>query len=371
MRFHSTPESAVNLEITKLAFIETITSVAIYIGIGVYFQTVAHYALAIVVAPFMLLRTEESAEWGLRVYEKFLTLVDKINPKSLVIIGIFSLSTIALIPAIALSLRFAALAKFFAKTPIITLSQMPKNWLRQCFCTDFYHAPEMLPMEIIKSTPNSIPLFTELVSELRLEVSDSKNSFLMKLFCLWAFFFLGIIGYFPNLIYRVSFKATALAYAPLIWITHSTIENPFPLQLRLKRIKDGQIEKARRVFSLIVLTMLSAKIGLQTFLDKLNFFNLNLQNKSLIESLSIPASFPWWQFTLGTDAILTYLLFLFADAAHDFLETEHPWNEGFVVNTVKTVSFLRATLALATVSHFFLLALRELKLPPILQQLIA
>jgi hypothetical protein len=70
MRFNSTPESALNMEITKLAIIETVAAIALYIGIGAYFGTFRY--LAVTVAPLLLFRTEKSAEWGFKVYEDWL-----------------------------------------------------------------------------------------------------------------------------------------------------------------------------------------------------------------------------------------------------------------------------------------------------------
>jgi hypothetical protein len=69
MRFHSTPESAENLEITKLAIIETVLSIAIYVCSGLYLGTFKYLALAVFFAPLMLFRTKGSAEWGLTVLE--------------------------------------------------------------------------------------------------------------------------------------------------------------------------------------------------------------------------------------------------------------------------------------------------------------
>ena len=68
MRFHSTPESALNGEITKLAIIECIASVAIYLAIGFYFGTFRYLAMAVVVAPLMLLRTDASSDWWAGYY---------------------------------------------------------------------------------------------------------------------------------------------------------------------------------------------------------------------------------------------------------------------------------------------------------------
>src|SRR5258706_15625465 len=70
MRSFSTPQSALNGEITKLAIFECIGSVALYVGIGLHFGTLRYLAWAVVVAPLMLFRTDASAEWGLRAYER-------------------------------------------------------------------------------------------------------------------------------------------------------------------------------------------------------------------------------------------------------------------------------------------------------------
>jgi hypothetical protein len=49
--------------------------------------------------------------------------------------------------------------------------------------------------------------------------------------------------------------------------------------------------------------------------------------------------------------------FYFADSALSRLDTPHAWREPFVLGTLSTTSFLRGAFSLATMSHFFLLAL--------------
>jgi hypothetical protein len=86
MRFHSTPQSALNGEITKLAIIECVLSIALYLWIGVHFKTFRHLAVAVIAAPLMLFRTEASADWGLAVYaqivEKLKGEVDGLSVKA-------------------------------------------------------------------------------------------------------------------------------------------------------------------------------------------------------------------------------------------------------------------------------------------------
>src|SRR5215510_14809441 len=72
MRFHSTPESAFDGEITILAIIETVLSVVAYVLLCLYLGTFKYLAWAVVFAPLMLFRTEESSEWGLNIYTRSL-----------------------------------------------------------------------------------------------------------------------------------------------------------------------------------------------------------------------------------------------------------------------------------------------------------
>jgi hypothetical protein len=76
MRFHSTPQSALNGEITKLAILECAASVALYLGICAHFGTLKYLARAVVVAPLMLFRTEASADWALKAYRQWFLRVD-------------------------------------------------------------------------------------------------------------------------------------------------------------------------------------------------------------------------------------------------------------------------------------------------------
>ncbi len=80
MRFHSTPESVQNGEITILAIIECVASVTLYLVLGFYIRTFRHLAWAVVVAPLMLFRTKQSVVWGLDSYSKYCNAVVSDDP---------------------------------------------------------------------------------------------------------------------------------------------------------------------------------------------------------------------------------------------------------------------------------------------------
>lgn len=105
--------------------------------------------------------------------------------------------------------------------------------------------------------------------------------------------------------------------------------------------------------------ILVAKIGLTWggWLEQ-SFIESKFPSKKLAEIFVVFGYWPWWQFTLAADALLTFFLFFFADAALGRLESPYAWKEERTLGTVSAISFLRATLALVTIGHFFLIALR-------------
>ena len=354
MRSYSTPQSALNGEITKLAIAECVAAVALYVGIGVYFGSFRYLALAVVFAPLMLFRTEFSAEWGLTVYKRFMnSLLDRL-PGNWILIGT------VLVPVGGTAIRIVATLYCAIRRPLQTLKDVPKNWMRQSFCTDFVHPPEIVPLEILKSDDNdSITTFTGFVKILREWEEPGGLGWEIVAGLLWALILLPfvLVGWLPSLIYRVSFKATALVYTPFIWVAHATLRNPLSVKARLERITKGELEKVRRGLSWIILTTLVAKVALVfSWVDRA-YIESKFPSQKFVASFVILDGWPWWQITLGADALLTFCLLFFADAALARLDGQQTWREATVLQTVSTVSFLRAALSLVTISHFFHIAL--------------
>lgn len=364
MRSHSTPQSALNLEITKLAIAECVVSIGLYVGAGVYLGTFRYLAIAVIVAPLMLFRTPASADWGLKVYTKFLRVSSRWPLGCLFRIFLFSIG----MPLVGNAIRIVATVYWAMRSPLQTLAETPQNWLRQSLCTDLIHPPEIIPLEAVKDTdPDYYIKFEFLykaVRELDRSAADdpdlSECARKVMRFCSWPYTILVflpfiIIGWLPSVIYRISFKATALAYAPFIWVAHATLRNPLPLKASLERITKGELEKVRRGFSWIILTTLFAKVGLLfTWIDR-SYIESKFPSQRFVASFVILDHWPWWQITLGTDALLTFFLLYFADAALARLEGQ-AWREEVVLKTVSTVSFLRAAIGIVTVSHFFFVA---------------
>jgi hypothetical protein len=364
MRTYSTPQSALNGEITKLAIIECVASAALYIGLGVYLGTFKSLAVAVVFAPFMLFRTESSADWGMRLYKRFFDYIDTwASFKSdhflrEIVIILISMLLVFVAPVVGTIIRIVATIYWAVRTPLHTLKEVPRNWLRQCLCTDFAHPPEIVPKEAVADA-ETVASFTSFLNDLRLSSGFTRGGIVFIALPLL------ILGWIPSVIYRISFKATALAYIPFLWVAHSTLWNPLPLKARLERFTKGELEKVRRGISYLILSTLVAKGALVVnWIDRGKVESM-FPSQKIVTDFVVLDDWPWWQITFGADALLTFILLFFADAALSRIEGQRPWREESVMTSVDTLSFLRASLGIVTMAHFFNIALMAAAPDPI------
>ncbi len=87
-RWYSTVESAENLEVSVLAAVESMCAVTLSLWLAWHCQTYTHLVGAIVIAPLLLLRTEESVELGLRWFGGFLEDNNRVAEKFAKLTGI-------------------------------------------------------------------------------------------------------------------------------------------------------------------------------------------------------------------------------------------------------------------------------------------
>lgn len=369
MRFNSTAESAVKGEITILAIIECVLSVALYIGFCIHFSSFRYLAWAVVVAPLMLFRTERSAQWGLslylHLYNSILTesrmtgwFVDRVkflrvlfSPKgsgllSEVVHVIFLIVETTVLALMGFVIRILSPMIWLMRRPVEGLRQAPFNWHRQCLCTDLYLAPEVVPLE--HTSTNYHLKFGDLIRAFKENGVVGRG---MYNFVLWPLF----LGYLPPLFYRVSFKATSIVYLPFVFVVHSTVNRTLEIKQRLERFTKGEQERVRRWVAVFVLTILAAKLALSTGWVDFNYLASKFPNQRIADYVVPPGHWAWWQITLVTDAFLTFILFFFADSALAWLTAEKPWSEKVVSGTITTITFTRGTLAIFTVAELFYL----------------
>ncbi|MFZ0749072.1 MAG: hypothetical protein WAM70_06910, partial [Pyrinomonadaceae bacterium] len=325
-------------------------SISVYVGVGLYLGTFRYLAFAVVFAPLMLFRTERSIDWGLTIYAKFLDRLNESNLSETATFLVWVFST----PIVGTGIRIAATVYWAMRNPLQTIKDAPQNWLRQALCTDIVHPPEILPLEIVRGKGKSDNITTfQFLPEVMKEYPETwQRAIVVALFLPVI-----LLGWLPSIFYRVSFKATALAYAPFIWVAQSTLRNPLSLKTRLERIKEGEMEKVRRGLSYIILATMTAKLALVFGMVDRAYIESKFPSQKVVSTIVLLDRWPWWQITLTADAVLTFLLLFFSDAALARLETQQKWSDELVLSSVTTGTFIRALLSIATICYFFYLAL--------------
>ena len=151
MRWYSTPESFDKGEVSALAIAEVIVAITVAVGIAVHFDTLRHVAVSALIAPFLLLRTEESIRLGFRIWEWLDDRWVKVFGKILDDLPMWLLAVLMLPLVVLPIMLIAAVARFFSvaiaavRNPIGAVRAAPSNWQRQTLCIDSAHPPELLP----------------------------------------------------------------------------------------------------------------------------------------------------------------------------------------------------------------------------------
>jgi hypothetical protein len=348
---------------TTLATIECVVSVSLYVGIGIYYQTFRHLLIAIAVAPLMLFRTDASVRWGIKIFQIIIMKTPIKVPKGGCLVSTLFLWSLPLVlcayTASGVVIRVIATLYWTLRRPLYTLSEMPENWLRQNFCTDFFYPPELLPLEHIYAHGK----FLTFAGAIQMLVETGERHTVVQWIARMHFLVLLspiiVLGYLPSVCYRISFKATSLVYFPFIWAAKRTLQSAPSVRLRLQRITKSELEKVGRYASMFALMLGAAKIGIAFGWAAVSALIARFPELMFVETLIVPDIWPWWLFVLWSAALLNFALFYYADAALYRLDATYKdaWPEQDVITIVSIFSFLRASLGVVAMAYFFQRAL--------------
>lgn len=388
MRLHSTFESVRAGEITWLAIAECALSTALYLAISHYLNTFHYYVLAIALAPIALLRTDAAVEWALERYEGYSAfgvnvMLGRGHWHALIQIP-FLFFVYTLIVTWGFIYRIWSVAYGFFRRPVEALRQMPRNWVRQTLCVDLCTPPEIVPGEdaakwrvvvdkvenvtkfvrfeedpkaphIPFSSVSHMPTFRR-VFRWKSPVSEPEDWHWRLIRLAFGLLLFGP-AYLAALFYRTSIKATCVVYAPLVWVAGVTAGSTDPLKLRLERIKDGEFEKTRRLLAVMVASLAVAKFALNLGLIGLTEAAQHVAGSvRLASEFLAPDSWAWWQLALVCDAVVTFCLLWFADAALSRIDTPSEYPAGRVAGAIAVVTFARAASAVAVVIYLVAMA---------------
>jgi hypothetical protein len=345
MRIHSTTASIANGEVTLLAVIECILSIIVYVGTALYWNTVLHIAFAVALAPLFLLRTRYSYTLALGLYEKVWTWTG--GPNSLrkylfVVVYIFGVT-------IRMTATFLSIIRF----PRRTISAIPNNWVRQTLCTDMFLVPEIIPGE--RYSNKVIITLYSLANLARQLPQEFKRDPIPSLAFSWAILITFVVGYVPAILLRISFKATSIAYFPLIFVARASNTSVSSVKWRLERFTKGELEKYRRRLSGIVLSLLVAKVAFAAGIIEQAYLSEMLGSERLATILV--GRITWWHCSLAIDSVVTFAIFFYSDSAISRLEHSAEVHSRKVLTLVDSLAFLRGVTATATILYFFGVAL--------------
>ena len=302
---------------------------------------------------------------------------------------------------LAVIIRFLATLFSVLDSPVRTLRTIPPNWYSACFCVDSSKRLELVPdAEPIEHVPALAELFgtdSEGANPLSLRV------FLTCLACLpivsWfgAFFFgltfiklqqhgnptrvfnamctfggamfLAAVGWLlvatlsvfvASALVRWSVKASALCWAPLVYVVQSSLNQDDTIRDRFSRNLSSAVGRVSRWYSAIMGLFLVCKGILFICQEKLKTFASTNEWFQSLDVLIEHKRVPGWQVAAFINIILVFVLYFYSDemsyrlrnvttdspTIHDSIERWLKFTRGLLsIYTVSCTVYLTATLA--------------------------
>ena len=320
MRWTSTRRSIKQGQPSVLAIVETVVAIAAAFALAQAIGSIAPYVIGVCIAPLVLLRTPASTRAGVNNTErwdvKLNPLVDLMNRTGwsgtlFALAGMFPLMLGAL--AIGLLARVAATVTVTLRRPLYSFASIPRNWYALVLCADSATSPELVPGASAAPSPDVSSTYGNIYTTVA-EVGDSGPLDLI---------FTGIVMspmLLPAYLFRLSIKATAPFYLPLIWTVQSgrsAIRNP---RRQLKLIRNSGAARIGRVLAIIAVTIVILKIWAPSIIDAAADLlrpvaetQVNERLTDLSDRLISAGSIPFWQLASAINGLIAWALYLATD----------------------------------------------------------
>ena len=345
MRLHSTRESPLTGKPTFLALAETLIAMAASLYVVIAYNTLVYVAVGACLAPFLLLRTDESTQLAIRWFEGGLSWLDRpglsiFRPEQFGL-GLF----LIIAPPI---IRVASVITVVLRHPLDSFKAIPTNCVRQVLCIDLMYPPEVIPgIENSETESAGFLKASEHVSLISAYWRDDRRPFQALA---GGLFFLAV-HWLPAVAYRYSFKATALVYLPLLWVAHESLTDEQTLADRLEDVVFSAIERLKRVYSaFVIIVFVVLPVTLYVTFHEWWSGILRSASTSHSEIVALLAAFIFtsptgldvagWHVARAVNACLTFGLYFYAESR---------------VREIRRGGFERSTAAATRLSLAFLL----------------
>lgn len=320
MRLHATRESCDAGEITLLAIVETVLAVALLITLSLWLDTARWLAGACLLAPLLLLRTEESMLRGLR-WNVWLFKTEQrrsvtIIGSSLLVLGVavwiaHEWAILLLVPFTGVLLAFTFALIFFVtrftatlvavvQHPLRSLAALPSNWRRLVLATDSGLDPEFMPDADIGPA---------------VFLGDWHRETLLDRWISLT----GFLAIYPiTAAYRWSVKATCVVYLPLLWLVNTARHRAPSVRQMLADYVADDIQRLRRALLLVSSAFLVGKIAVLIHMDDTLAWVKTAAPPPVLKILRTlqpyltPRHIEMWQVTPVLNGLLAFGMFYFA-----------------------------------------------------------
>jgi hypothetical protein len=400
MRIYSTSESIDAGEVSLLAIAETICATWIVVYLALWRESLFSIALATVIAPLLLLRTNDSQTRGVKWFTIFISYVDTYYFKKFVypvlrrlfekrlskylvvaefyntIHSIVKYSSYAacmmLLLAGSILIRAMATLVAFWFDKKGAICSIPRNWCRITLSIDLIHPPELVPgfdkVDLVASgTPRlaGLILFTNFRNWLGVVSSLFKYDRDITIIGVNEWLVLCIL-HVPALLYRWSLKSTSLVFLPFIWAARTNLTAGDTIEDKAGDILEDSIERLSRLYAWFVILFLTALpiaflsyaySARMNYWDRIDFFVSSTISPVL--SYQILKIFLFvtpdrieigsWHLTRLAGAVITVWLYNFAKKSKRKID-RGIWSEREVEAKIAMAAFSRSCLGFWTVA---------------------
>jgi hypothetical protein len=373
-----------------------------------------YFVVACTIAPFLLLKTECSANlekrlvaWVIREidllegmfelplinrFDRFLVTSIHKNIKDEEIFYLtdkFETSFRYLLLFIGIGIsKVISIVYSLARHPIDTIRSIPNNWIKVCGMDRISDSVDLMPNNAVVPLfgkvmrhrfPNSAPKTIDDV------LVKSPNLWFVALMCIinyvcvtallgynptwlkvWllayftgspAFFeFLVILCALVTIAFRWSLKATSLIWLPLLFCSYRAVSIVDAVDARLNAIRYEWLQKAARIWAIVwilfLITKLFTIVLAETYLNKVAVWFPELEP---LHDILVPTHFPLWQIASLISSFISIATFVFVDTQIKRRRTGTGYSDAVIDTILSACAFVSTLLLMYTMPVFLYL----------------
>lgn len=343
-------------QVSILALIETVGSAVAALWLAIHWGTFAPFAISVVFAPLLLLRTRDSTAHGVRLARKYTQWV-KYNrgatfSKSLVEpFGFF------LCPLV---IRVIATIRSVFGDPLGCAALVPSNWWNFIARIDTTVAPQVVPgfrspFRLHSTVGADMWDISNYIDGILPGVPHGEST-TPTVSDRFAFLALGVLVCLPAWLYRWSLKSTFWIYLPLLWVVQPIRYNRKDVWARIEFIRNN---RGILYLSAGVLVLGLIKIRIWQMKSAFSAWWNDTTLGQFFQVYVAPDSMPIWQYASMANCILAFAMFFTARSALQSQKESAPWPDAPLDSGFRFATACRRILTTYTTVVLVMITLKQ------------